>query len=89
MLNLNLYCTIGADLLGVACMSLILWYVYRAAGLSVLICMPLLYISVSSSLDQVVFFAILPISTRSVKDIIGFSDGPRRNLRNKPFIKCR
>jgi len=96
MTNLNLYGTVGADLLpfiqdlyrswmkaGVACMSLILWHAYRAAGLSVLICMLLLYISVPSSLDQVVFFAILPASIKGdkkTKAIVSKTPGGLRGL---------
>ena len=71
MTNLSLYGSLGAGLwiLGVAaCMSLILWDSYRAAGISALMYLFLfyvpVYVPVPLSLDQVVFVAILPISNK-------------------------
>jgi len=60
----NLYGSLGAGfwILGVACMSLILWDSYRVAGISALMYLFLVPAESPLSFDQVVFFAILPIS---------------------------
>jgi len=68
MTNFNLYGSLGAGcwILGVACMSLILWDSYRVAGISKALFMYLflLYVPVPLSFDQMIFFAILPTSIK-------------------------